>query len=213
MDLNRYIDAYYAILANDQEHNITMSDQFIKNMKQYSWLFFNHVLFQDDFGLRISTHNFYSVLIDLISTRLGMESTRKGTIEMLDIPSTAKYYSFSAHDSTLVYIMAGIGHKNESFPFYASSILIEVYKEDQASYTKWFYNGKPINVNNQCTNQGVCNARMLIEFLNSRLLNMTYQEACNHYIVKAEMQTKEYNENMSFLYKFLLIMTGLTALV
>lgn len=110
-ELNDFADAYYAIDFELKDHTVELSDEFKSNMLHYFYLFHFHMLFRDDYGLRIANHNFFSLLNILISHKMGIKSPTPETTTTLTVPKDAKYYLFSAHDTTLVSFMAGIGHK------------------------------------------------------------------------------------------------------
>ena len=101
-----------------------------------------------------------------------------------------------------------------TFPVYASSISIELHKDENNSFTlQWFYNDEPVNVNNQCTYQGVCNPLLVMEYLSTRILNTTYEEACNRYLVEAEKEAKESSEMNWFFFKLIIfIVLSLTVI-
>jgi hypothetical protein len=110
-DLHFYVDAYISIETEQQQHAIQFSEEFKSNVMNYQYLLLYHTGFRDDLGVRISTHNFFTFLANLISSKTGLQTTIKENNVSKSIPKTAKYYVFSGHDTTLVSFMAGIGIK------------------------------------------------------------------------------------------------------
>jgi len=157
-DMHYYIDAYIALEFNQRPHKVQLSNEFKRNIDHYEYLLLYHMMFRDDFGVRISTHNFFSLMNSLISHKIGVSSPSDETEVTKTVPKDAKYYLFSAHDTTLVSFISGIGHKGSfitdgaestsSFPQYAASIIIELHKTEEKGYfLKWLFNGKKLDIN------------------------------------------------------------------
>ena len=180
-ELNKYLDSLTSINFNEGKLG--------ENYGHYYSFKHFHTTFREDFVSRVTWNNFFTFLINLISYRT------KGLIDLPEnnvtqsIPKGAKYYMFSAHDTTLVSILSGIHHKGVDFPVYASSIVIELRKEKYNSdyiYTmRWFYNDQPININNMWNNQNDWNPTIITDYLKTRVLGTTLEKACDNFNYEA----------------------------
>lgn len=110
-DIADAVDSYYSAILNNKSHTIKMSEFFKSKMTKYFWLRLHHSIHGDDYGVKISVHNFFSIINSLVSNKTGLKNPSKENYNTESIPKEAKYYLFSGHDNTLVAILAGLGHK------------------------------------------------------------------------------------------------------
>ena len=155
-DIQGFVDSYFAINFENKEHDVVMSSNFIMHMKEYFKYEHFHTIYRSLYGTQISNHHFFNMLIMLISKHAGIDTEVKPTNVTKSIPMDAKYYVLSAHDTTLTSLLSGLKNKENDFPVYASSLIIELHKDDSNGnfYVTFLYNGKNLKVNNRCNHHG-----------------------------------------------------------
>jgi hypothetical protein len=151
-DIQRAVDAYYSITYNDKPHTVKMSDSFVSNMNHYLKLDMFHLYYRDNTAVKIASSNFFAVVNSLISHKASIVNPSEENSITDSIPKDVKYYLFSGHDTTLASILSGISNKEQQFPDYAASIVIELHKEQNEYYVHFIYNDKYLNVNKLCNN-------------------------------------------------------------
>ena len=110
-DIADAVDSYYSVINNARPHTIHMSDFFIEKMDLYLWLRMHFTFLRDDFGVKIASHSFFSIINSLISHKMGVENPTPEDYNTKSIPKNVLYYIFSGHDTSLAAILAGLGHK------------------------------------------------------------------------------------------------------
>lgn len=101
-DMWYYADAYYSLLFHRKRKTVTMSQYFESHMMDVFKLGLFETIYRDDFGLRLTTHNFFALLSMVISEKIGEYTDVTDTIATSSIPKDRKYYMLSGHDTSLV---------------------------------------------------------------------------------------------------------------
>lgn len=182
-DIQPFVDSYFSINFENHPHTINMSNNFVVHMTEYFKLEHFHILYRDRYATQISNHKFFTMLIYLVSQRMNYElefDLRLEDNEFLNsIPKDAKYYMFSAHDTTLTSILAGFDHKHVNFPVYASSIIIELHQNETGHYYLQFkYDGELLDVSFTCGHHLRCTPQLVFSYLQKKLLSESYETAC-----------------------------------
>jgi hypothetical protein len=99
-------------------------------------------------------------------------------------PSKLKYIMLSGHDNTISAYMSGFNWKQSLPPSYASSILLELYKENEKYYFTLDYEKERFTNNKgqmngvTCDGNGVCNADELLIWMNKEMLHVDIKAEC-----------------------------------
>jgi len=64
--------------------------------------------------------------------------------EMKNFTSGAKFNYYSAHDGTMLALLAALGLENYQIPRYASYIVFELYENSEGTHVELTYNGNPL---------------------------------------------------------------------
>lgn len=75
--------------------------------------------------------------------------------DMTSGKSGCKMYLYSAHDLTILALMALLGSPLDTLPGYASSAIIELYSDKSGAYVKVFYDGKYMDLAMMSSNKEV----------------------------------------------------------
>ncbi|CAI2366454.1 unnamed protein product [Moneuplotes crassus] len=128
--------------------------------------------FYFDEMVRISSTNFLNFLHTTFDSKINSIVTGEDDGSGI---KDRKLFFFSAHDTTAAAFLSGIEQRQELQPFYATHNLIQLWKkagtdgtQDDHYYTKWIYNDKALNVNDQCDEEGRCPYDLFKEYLKSR---------------------------------------------
>ena len=175
-----FIDSYYSINFHNVSHSPVMSQDFVRQMKNYFKHEHFYKIFRKPEATRISNHNLFNFLIHLIGNRIGYDTEDIPVTNVTkSIPMGAKYYALSGHDTTLTSLLSGLGHKEVDFPSYSSSFVIELHFDhtNHEFYLKFVYNDEVMNLRNQCNHNKECSPRLVLDYLKQQLLDVSYQEA------------------------------------
>lgn len=175
-----YTDTFYANWFDDRLIEKYMLDiEFIDTIIADQFYFYT---FYFDEMTRIASSKFLNYVYTIMDAKIKALNTGEddgtGILER-------KLIFLSAHDSTLAAMLAGVEQKQEIQPFYASHILIELYKKSGASgkepsdyYTKWIYNDKALNITEECKPTGTCSYPEFKAYLQSREYQGDWFKAC-----------------------------------
>ncbi|CAI2369354.1 unnamed protein product [Moneuplotes crassus] len=134
-------------------------------------------------------YNYYTLLTDemtrLASTKFHNFVHTRMDQRIYSTDSPLRFVFMSAHDSTIASLLAGVEQKQETQPFFATSILVELWKKagtagdkDEDFYAKYLYDDQPLNINNSCDDQGRCDYAGFKNYLKSREIEGDFDEAC-----------------------------------
>lgn len=115
-----YADAYYSLLFHNKRKSVVMSQYFESHMMDVFKLGLFETMYRDDLGLRLTSHNFFTLLSIVISEKMGGSTEVVDTIATSSIPKDRKYYMLSGHDTSLVAYLCGIERRDVPVPEYAS---------------------------------------------------------------------------------------------
>lgn len=175
-----YTDSFYAAFFDDRlreqyKLNITHIDRILADQ------FYEYTFYFDEM-VRIASTKFLNFLHTTIDSKINSIAT--GEDDESGILKRKMIY-LSAHDSTLAAMLSGIEQQQELQPFYASHILVELWRKDgrkgkdpEDYYVKWIYNGQSLNVTEECVD-GKCPYPEFKEYLQSREYEGDWEKACN----------------------------------
>lgn len=143
--------------------------------------FYNYTFMYDEMT-RLATNNFLKFvgrhLDDKISEEEGDSTSEDKSLKLVFM---------SAHDSSLSAILAGVEQKRKIQPFYASSIMIELWQSDHTDasspddfYVKFIYNDEPLNIGGVCDQNGKCPFSPFRQFLRNREYKGDWEEGCKN---------------------------------
>lgn len=105
---------------------------------------------QSDFMARLASTKFHAFLYTKFDERISSDSPMR-------------FILLSGHDSTIAAFLAGVEQRKLVQPFFASSILVELWKKDSTEgaqpedfYIKYIYDGEPQKLGDFCDEQGRC---------------------------------------------------------
>jgi hypothetical protein len=151
-----YTDSFYSAWFDRR-----LIDEFMMDVGKIDTMFadrFYYYFFQTDEMTRIASTKF----LNYIRTR--MDAKIKSIAAGVDDGSgiyDLKLIFMSAHDDSLAGFLAGVEQPQKLQPFYASNILIELWKNVGTNgsnvedyYAKWVYNDVALNINGTCSDAG-----------------------------------------------------------
>ena len=103
--------------------------------------------YMNDLGLRLTNHNYFSLLNILISHKMGVHADVKETRATRVVPRNRKYYILSGHDTSLSAFLSGVERSDVHTPDFAANIIVELHREkDIGYYVKWIYDGEALQI-------------------------------------------------------------------
>lgn len=118
-------------------------------------------LFHLDYAARLASQDFLAFIIEKASQKIEDESNSEKKYPL-------KYAYFSAHDLTLAGFMAAIQHPQYFIPDLASSLQVELFKQNGKLLMTWSLNDQRMNFTAQgvsCNAKLECDANHFLEYL------------------------------------------------
>jgi len=148
-----YVDAYEGLSFSLFEGLTPLSEEFEERMEDIFYLGLFKTFNKEKLGTLLSSHSYFSLLQILIKSQTNRPHTTSLTKDLHHIPLTRKYYYFSGHDTSLATYLSALDITNPKTPPYASSIVVELHKEQQY-FVKFLYDDTPLLLGDFCKQNG-----------------------------------------------------------